>query len=65
MQQPAVTLMVKAARAAGKECGVLLRRTEDVASKREQGLSWIAVDSDLGILREQYTRIVKGATKPA
>lgn len=60
-----VSIVSKAARAAGKECGVLLRRAEDVASMHEQGLSWIAVDSDLGILREHYNRLVKTVAKAA
>lgn len=52
-----VSIVSKAARSAGKECGVLLRRAEDVAAMHEQGLTWIAVDSDLGILRERYSRL--------
>lgn len=49
--------VAKAALAAGKQCGVLLRRTDDIAPMREMGLTWVAIDSDIGILREKYTRL--------
>jgi len=52
-----VSAVAKAAAAAGKRCGILLRRTDDIVPMRELGLSWIAVDSDIGILREKYTRL--------
>lgn len=58
-----VSAVTKAAQSAGKQSGILLRRVDDVESMREQGMSWIAVDSDLGILREHYTRIAKAAVK--
>ena len=56
-----VAHVAHAAREAGKECGVLLRRTEDVAAMRELGLTWIAVDSDIGLIREGYKRIAAAA----
>jgi 2-keto-3-deoxy-L-rhamnonate aldolase RhmA len=49
-----VALVAKAAAAAGKQSGVLLRRPEDVAPMRALGLSWIALDSDIAILRKAY-----------
>ncbi len=52
-----VSAVAKAAAATGKQCGILLRRTDDIVPMRELGLSWIAVDSDIGILREKYTRL--------
>lgn len=52
-----ISAVAKAATAAGKQCGVLLRRTDDIAPMRTLGLSWIAVDSDIGILREKYTQL--------
>ena len=52
-----LSAVAKAALAAGKQCGVLLRRTDDIVPMRALGLSWIAVDSDIGILREKYTRL--------
>jgi 2-keto-3-deoxy-L-rhamnonate aldolase RhmA len=52
-----VTKVARAALAAGKQCGVLLRRTDDIAPMREMGLTWVAIDSDIGILREKYTRL--------
>ncbi|MCP5560771.1 MAG: 2-dehydro-3-deoxyglucarate aldolase [Verrucomicrobiaceae bacterium] len=56
-----VTRVALAARESGKECGILLRRTEDMAAMLELGLSWIAVDSDIGLIREGYKRIVAAA----
>ncbi len=56
-----VAQVAKAAAVAGKECGILLRKTEDIAAMRELGLTWIAVDSDIGLLREGYKRIVEAA----
>jgi len=40
--------------ACGKEAGILLRDASLCGSHRERGYSWIAVQSDLGILRQAY-----------
>lgn len=58
-----VSRVVEAAKAAGKECGVLLRRIEEVEPMRQLGLSWIAVDSDLYILRKTYEQILSSNPK--
>ena len=49
-----VMLVAKAASQNGKQCGVLLRRTEDIAPMKALGLTWLAVDSDISILRKAY-----------
>ena len=46
-----------AAASAGKQCGILLRRLEDLPRLQAQGFTWLAVDSDLAILREGFRRI--------
>jgi len=60
-----VQRVAKAALAAGRQCGILLRRAEDIASMRELGMTWVALDSDIGILRETYTRIIASVPRDA
>ncbi len=50
-----------AANVAGKQCGILLRNAGEVAKVRGLGFTQIAIDSDLGILRAGYQKIVAGA----
>jgi 2-dehydro-3-deoxyglucarate aldolase/4-hydroxy-2-oxoheptanedioate aldolase len=58
-----VSRVAQAAAKAGKQCGVLLRRLEDVSSMRDLGLSWIALDSDISILRKSYEQILSGISR--
>jgi 2-keto-3-deoxy-L-rhamnonate aldolase RhmA len=47
-----------AARAAGKAAGILVRDLADLHARRRQGFSVIAVQSDVGILRDGFRAIV-------
>ena len=49
-----LSLVVEAARAAGKRSGILLRDVSDLAKYRDLGFTHLAVDSDLAILRQSY-----------
>ncbi len=48
-----------AARAAGKQAGILVRAIEDIPELRTQGFTHFAVDSDLGIIRNRYQHLLK------
>lgn len=41
----------------GKQSGILLRNAADIREVRELGFTWIAMDSDLGILRRGFQQI--------
>ena len=43
------TPVSNAARAAGKQAGILVRSMDDIPTLREQGFRYFAVDSDLGM----------------
>ena len=43
----------------GKQCGILLRNKADMEALQQLGFTLMAVDSDLGILRNQYQQILK------
>ncbi len=45
------------ASAAGKPCGILLRQPADLPKHEALGYQWIAIDSDIGILRESFVRL--------
>ena len=49
--------VVSAAQAAGKPSGILLRQTADLPHYQAMGFTWIAIDSDLGLLREGFKRL--------
>lgn len=57
--------VVSAARATGRQAGILVRNEQDVAGLHAQGFTCQAVDSDLAILRQRYrdlvTRLGSGA----
>ena len=53
--------VVAAAQASGKSAGILLRDPEGLASHAAKGFSYLAVDSDLSILRKAYQQMVPGA----
>ena len=44
--------------AAGKAAGILVRDLADLHARRRQGFSVIAVQSDVGILRDGFRAIV-------
>lgn len=47
-----------AARAAGKQAGILVRSMDDIPTLRAQGFTHFAVESDLGIIRSRYQRML-------
>lgn len=48
-----------AAASAGKQCGILVRDQTVLASLRESGYSVLAVESDIGILKREFSTILK------
>jgi len=46
-----------AARAAGKDCGLLIRDQSQLERFLQDGWSWLAVESDLGLLRAGYQQL--------
>jgi len=53
-----VSQVIKAAKAAGKDTGILVRDPNDVTNYQSLGVNYIAVDSDLAILRKSYLKTV-------
>ncbi len=49
--------VVSAAADAGKPCGILVRQAADLPQYQELGFTWIAIDSDLALLREGFLRV--------
>ena len=52
--------ILAAARAAGKEAGILVRDAAEVTVHAARGFTRIAVDSDLSILRKAYQTLLSG-----
>jgi len=52
--------VAEAARAAGKQAGILNRNAQDAAALHAQGYTVQAIDSDLAILRQRYRDLVSG-----
>jgi 2-dehydro-3-deoxyglucarate aldolase/4-hydroxy-2-oxoheptanedioate aldolase len=52
--------VLAAVHATGKEAGILVRDAAEVAAHAARGFTWIAVDSDLSILRKTYQHLVSG-----
>jgi len=48
--------VVKAAKDHGKSSGILVRHSDDVEKLKQLGLTWIAMDSDLSLVREGFKR---------
>lgn len=48
----------------GKSAGILVRTSEDLARMRALGFTWLAVDSDLSLLREGFLRHLRDARTP-
>lgn len=54
-----ISRVAEAAKAAGKATGILVRDIRDTGKYRELGFTYIAVDSDLAILRKSYLETTK------
>jgi 2-dehydro-3-deoxyglucarate aldolase/4-hydroxy-2-oxoheptanedioate aldolase len=53
--------VVKAAKTQGKGCGILVRHADDKEKLKALGLTWIAMDSDLSLVREGFKRNLETA----
>ena len=58
-----LSVVVAAARSAGKQAGILIRDAADLAKHQELGFTHIAVDSDLAILRKSYLQMLTSEGK--
>lgn len=59
-----LSLVVAAAKGAGKETGILARDLADVPHYLEQGFTQIAIDSDLAILRKNWQQTLSKLSQP-
>lgn len=59
-----VKRVLAAAEKAGKATGILVREPSQLAAHVEQGFRYIAVESDLSILRKAYQAILAGTSRP-
>ncbi len=53
--------VVKAARDHGKGCGILVRHADDKEKLKALGFNWLAMDSDLSLVREGFRRNLEAA----
>lgn len=53
--------VVAAARAAGKEAGILVRDPSELPQRRRQGFSHLAIQSDLALLRDAFRALRENA----
>lgn len=51
-----VNTVAKAAEDHGKGCGILVRHTDDKEKLKALGFTWLAMDSDLSLVREGFRR---------
>lgn len=58
-----LTHVVAAARSAGKAAGILVRDQADLQSHLDLGFTYVAVDSDLAILRKAYQQTLAGIAR--
>lgn len=56
-----VTRVVNAAKVNGKDCGILVRYADDREKLKALGLTWLAMDSDLSLVREGFKRNLESA----
>lgn len=56
-----VDAIAKAAKNHGKGCGILVRHADDKEKLKALGFSWLAMDSDLSIVREGFRRNLETA----
>lgn len=47
----------------GKEAGILIRKSADMEKMRALGYTWLAIDSDLSLLREGFLRNLKNVVR--
>jgi len=57
--------VVKAARDHGKAAGILVRDTSDFPGLAQMGFNWLAMDSDLSLVREGFLRNLEKARTQA
>jgi 2-keto-3-deoxy-L-rhamnonate aldolase RhmA len=53
--------VLQSARDHGKGCGILVRHSDDLSRLRTLGFDWLAVDSDLSLVREGFRRNLEKA----
>ncbi len=58
-----LSVIAKAARDHGKGCGILVRHADDQAKLLSMGFTWLAMDSDLSLVREGFRRNLAAARK--
>jgi 2-dehydro-3-deoxyglucarate aldolase/4-hydroxy-2-oxoheptanedioate aldolase len=56
-----VQAIVKAAKDQGKGCGILVRHADDKEKLKAMGFTWLAMDSDLSLVREGFKRNLETA----
>lgn len=56
-----VDVIVKAARDHGKGCGILVRHADDKEKLKALGFTWVAMDSDLSLVREGFKKNLAAA----
>jgi 2-keto-3-deoxy-L-rhamnonate aldolase RhmA len=56
-----VNSIVKAAKDHDKGCGILVRHADDKEKLKALGFTWIAMDSDLSLVREGFRRNLETA----
>lgn len=59
--QDCLTAVLKAAADHRKGCGILVRHSDDLAKIKSLGFDWLAVDSDLSLVREGFRRNLETA----
>lgn len=57
--------VAEAARGAGKRAGILVRKADDLPRLRTLGYAYLAIDSDLAILRQRYQALLALAREHA
>ena len=58
-----LNIIAKAAKDHGKGCGILVRHADDQAKLQSMGFTWLAMDSDLSLVREGFKRNLAAARK--
>lgn len=53
--------VTEAASRHGKESGILVRQSADIEKMRTLGFTWLAIDSDLSLLREGFLKNINAA----
>ena len=58
-----VNAIAKSAKDHGKGCGILIRHADDKEKLKALGFTWLAMDSDLSLVREGFRRNLAAARK--